>query len=57
MKIKRTSFQEIAECLVESIVEGYKQCPDSENKTFEEVADWCGKHVLLTEEQEPNENK
>ena len=30
----------------------YKECPDAENKTFEEVAEWAGQHVLLTEKKQ-----
>lgn len=51
-KLKPTSFKEITDTLIEGIKLAYKECPDSENKTFEQVAEWAGKHVLLTEEKE-----
>lgn len=38
--------------LVDGIINAYKECPDAENKTFEEVAEWAGKHVILTEKDE-----
>lgn len=48
------TFKEILDNLVEGIVEAYKNCPNSEHKTFEEVADWAGKHVLITEKKDDN---
>lgn len=52
LKIKHTSFQETLDTLMEGIKLAYEQCPDSENKTFEQVAEWAGQHVLLTEEKD-----
>lgn len=58
-KIKFTSFKEIVDDLIEGIKGAYKNCPKSdkncpnyENKTFEEGAHWAGQHILLTEEKE-----
>lgn len=50
-KIKITTFQESMDTLVSGIINAYKECPDSQNKTFEEVADWAGKRVVLTEKK------
>ena len=50
-KIIFKSYKEILDTSIEAIVEAYKQCPDAENKTFEEVAEWAGQHVLLTEKE------
>jgi len=47
-----TSFQQITDTLIEGMTQAYKECPDSENKTFEEVAEWAGRHVILTEKDE-----
>jgi len=49
---RHTSFQSIADTLKEGIIQAYKDCPDSENKTFEEIAEWAGRHVLLSEKVE-----
>lgn len=49
---RQRSFQSIVDDLVEGIKTAYEECPDSENKTFEEVAHWAGQHVLLTEKKE-----
>ena len=49
---RQRSYQSIVDDLVEGIKSAYKECPNSENKTFEEVAHWAGQHVLLTEEKE-----
>lgn len=49
---KRTSFQEIADTLTEGIIQAYKECPDSQNKTFEEVSEWAGQRVLLSEKKD-----
>lgn len=46
------SFKESLDTLLEGIIQAYKECQDSENKTFEQVAEWAGQHVLLTEEKE-----
>lgn len=51
-KFKNTSFEEIANTLVQGIIDAYKECPDAENKTFEQIAEWAGQHVLLTEQKE-----
>lgn len=56
MKIKSTSFKETLDTLMEGIKLAYKECPDSENKTFEQVAEWAGQHVLLNEEKEKDES-
>ncbi len=49
------SLKETLDTLVEAIVEAHKQCPDAE--TYEEVAEWAGQHVLLTEKDEDNSDK
>lgn len=46
------SFEEIADTLIEGIISAYKECPDAENKTFEEIAEWAGQHVLSKEDAE-----
>ena len=42
----------------DAIIEGYKlvvkECPNSENMTFEEIANWAGQHCLITE-RDPND--
>jgi len=47
-----SKYKEIINSLIEGIKQAYKECPDAENKTFEEIADWCGKHVIITEKKE-----
>ncbi len=47
LKVRHRTYEDTAGCLVE----GYKNCPGSEGKSFEEVADWCGRHVVLGEEK------
>jgi predicted transcriptional regulator len=49
-KVSFTSFEEILDTLIDGISNAYKECPDADNKTFEEIAEWAGQHVLLTEE-------
>ena len=51
------SFKDLEDTLFEGIKHAYDQCPDSENKTFEDVADWAGKHVLITEAKDKSEKK
>lgn len=38
--------------LIDAIKYAYEECPDSENKTFDEIAHWCGQHVLISEIKE-----
>lgn len=45
------SFQDFTNCLIEGIKTAYQDCPNSENMTFEEVANWTGGHVLITEQK------
>jgi len=49
MKLKSKSLHESANTLIEGIIKAYKNCPDSSNKTFEEVANWAGKHIVINE--------
>lgn len=46
---RQVSYNQLLDTLIEGITYAYKNCPDAENKTFEEVAEWAGQHVLLTE--------
>ena len=48
MTIKYTSFESIQNDIIESLKIDLKECPDSQNKTFEELCDWSAKHILLT---------
>jgi len=50
--VRFTSMKNTFDTLMEGIIQANKECPDSENKTFEEVAEWAGQHVLLTEEKD-----
>ena len=52
VRIRCRSFQSIVDDMIEGIKNSYKNCPDSENKTFEEVAHWAGHHILLTEKSD-----
>lgn len=45
------SFQSIVDDLVEGIKQAYKEAPP-ELTTFEEIGNWAGQHVLLTEEKD-----
>lgn len=51
---KAKSFKDSVDTLIEGMVNAYKECPDSENKTFEEIAEWAGQHVIITEEKKLN---
>lgn len=48
---RQRSFQSIVDDLVEGIKSAYKEAPP-ELQTFEEIAEWAGKHVLLNEAKE-----
>ncbi len=43
------SFKDSIDTLVQGMIQAHKECPDAENKTFEEIAQWAGQNVLLTE--------
>lgn len=47
VKIKCISFEEIIDSTVKGYQDAKKNCPDAQ--TFEELADWAGKHILLEE--------
>jgi len=46
---RHTSLKVTTQTLIEGMTKAYEECPDSYNKTFEEVAEWAGRHVLLKE--------
>lgn len=48
---RQRSFQSIVDDMVNGIIGACKEAP-SELQTFEEIANWAGQHVLLTEEKE-----
>lgn len=49
-------FKESADTLVMGIIEAHEQCPNADNKTFEEVGEWAAQHVRIVEEKSCLEN-
>ena len=50
-RIRCRSFQSILDNLVEGMKQVYKEAP-SELTTSEEISNWAGQHVKLTEEKD-----
>ena len=48
---RQRSFQSIVDDLVEGIKQAYKEAPP-ELTTFEEIGNWAGQHVILTEQKD-----
>lgn len=46
------SAKYITDTLVEGMIHAFKECPDAQNKSFEQIAEWAGQNVLITERKE-----